>query len=140
MKRVLVCGGRKYANYAALAAWMDAHFGPHSDGDNYDMRRDLIIIHGAAPGADYRADRWARWHNVQILPFPAHWDDISHPDAIIVTRPDGSQYDCMAGHRRNQRMIDEGKPTLVVAFPGGTGTEDMVARAKKAGITVERAP
>jgi hypothetical protein len=30
-----------------------------------------------------------------------------------------------AGHIRNQRMIDEGKPDAAVAFPGGTGTADM---------------
>lgn len=33
-------------------------------------------------------------------------------------------------------MIDEGKPDLVVALPGGRGTADMVRRAKKHGIEV----
>jgi Lhr-like helicase len=33
-------------------------------------------------------------------------------------------------------MIDEGKPDLVIAFPGGRGTADMVGRARKAGIRV----
>lgn len=41
-----------------------------------------------------------------------------------------------AGPIRNQRMIDEGKPDLVVAFPGGRGTADMVRRAKAAGVKV----
>ena len=40
------------------------------------------------------------------------------------------------GHIRNQQMIDEGKPDLVVAFKGGTGTADMVRRAKKHNIKV----
>jgi len=35
-------------------------------------------------------------------------------------------------------MIDEGKPDLVLAFPGGRGTDDMVRRAEKAGIEVRR--
>ena len=34
---------------------------------------------------------------------------------------------------RNQQMIDEGKPDLVVAFLGGRGTTDMVKRARIAG-------
>ena len=34
-------------------------------------------------------------------------------------------------------MLDEGKPDLVVAFPGGTGTADMIRRAKKAGVEVK---
>ena len=32
---------------------------------------------------------------------------------------------------------NEGKPDLVVAFPGGVGTADMISRAMKAGIKVE---
>jgi hypothetical protein len=37
-------------------------------------------------------------------------------------------------------MIDEGKPDLVVAFPGGRGTADMVKRAKKANVEVIEVP
>jgi hypothetical protein len=41
-----------------------------------------------------------------------------------------------AGPIRNQRMLDEHKPDLVVAFPGGRGTADMVRRARKSGVEV----
>ena len=41
-----------------------------------------------------------------------------------------------AGGIRNQQMLDEGKPDLVVAFPGGKGTADMVRRAENAGVKV----
>jgi len=41
-----------------------------------------------------------------------------------------------AGPLRNQRMLDEGKPDLVVAFSGSGGTKDMVRRAVKAGVSV----
>ncbi len=37
---------------------------------------------------------------------------------------------------RNQRMLDEGNPDLVVAFPGGGGTKDMVRRAVKARVPI----
>jgi hypothetical protein len=33
-------------------------------------------------------------------------------------------------------MLDEGKPDLVVAFPGGGGTKDMITRALGAGVSV----
>jgi hypothetical protein len=33
--------------------------------------------------------------------------------------------------------LRKGKPDLVIAFPGGRGTADMVARARKAGVPVE---
>lgn len=41
-----------------------------------------------------------------------------------------------AGPIRNQRMLDEGKPDLVVAFPGDKGTADMVRRARTASLEV----
>jgi hypothetical protein len=41
-----------------------------------------------------------------------------------------------AGPVRNQRMLDEGKPDLVVAFLGGKWTADMMRRAREAGIEV----
>jgi hypothetical protein len=39
-----------------------------------------------------------------------------------------------AGPIRNQAMLDEGRPDLVVAFPGHHGTADMVRRARAAGV------
>ena len=42
----------------------------------------------------------------------------------------------MGGPLRNQRMLHEGKPDLVVVFPGGGGTKDMVRRAVKAGVAI----
>jgi hypothetical protein len=33
-------------------------------------------------------------------------------------------------------MLDEGKPDLVVAFPGAGRTKDMVRRAVKAGVAI----
>jgi hypothetical protein len=43
-----------------------------------------------------------------------------------------------AGFLRNERMLAEAKPHLVVAFPGGRGTAHMVARAEAAGVAVWR--
>ena len=37
-------------------------------------------------------------------------------------------------------MLDEGKPDLVVAFPGGKGTADMTRRAREAGIEAIEVP
>lgn len=46
------------------------------------------------------------------------------------------KYGRMAGAMRNQQMLDEEEVDLVVAFPGGKGTADMVRRARAAGIEV----
>ncbi len=109
--RVLVCGGRDFCEGRAVVEAL----GPMHRATPFSA-----IIHGAARGADYLAGAWARWMQVPELPFPADWER------------DGRA----AGPIRNQRMLDEGKPDLVVAFPGGRGTADMIRRARKAGLRV----
>lgn len=109
--RVLVCGGRNFSNQKLLNDVLfsldEAH---HID----------VIIEGNARGADRLAGFWARKHKIDNLKFPADWN--KHGRA--------------AGPIRNQQMLDEGKPDLVVAFPGGKGTAHMVKIAKEAGVEV----
>lgn len=112
--KVLVCGGRRFTNAPLLSSIMDAL---HAE------RRISVLIHGDATGADHLAHNWAQCYGVSVRPFPARW------------RKDGS-IDLSAGPRRNSQMLAEGKPDVVVAFPGGRGTADMVRRAKAAGIEV----
>jgi len=54
------------------------------------------------------------------MPFPADW----------------GKYSKSAGYIRNKQMLAEGKPDLVVAFPGGKGTANMVKLAKLANIPI----
>jgi hypothetical protein len=123
MTRVLVCGGRNFSDRELLRKTLD------------DLKPSLII-EGGARGADWMAMTWAIDCAVPRMRFDAEWGDISHPDARIKTDKSGYRYDANAGPRRNQRMIDEGKPDLVLAFAGGSGTADCVRRAKRAGIEV----
>ena len=111
-QRVLVCGGRDYDDRERVFSILDvAH-----------MANPIIeLIHGDAPGADKLADEWARG-KVAIRAFPAPWETLGR----------------RAGPIRNQKMLDEGKPHMVIAFPGGSGTADMVKRAEKAGVPVVR--
>jgi len=121
--RVLVCGGRHYGNVNAIY-------------NALDEIKPTVVISGCASGADSIAIMWAEHHGVAVEKYPAQWHDISHPDALVTMRRDGSKYDARAGTRRNQRMIEEGNPDVVLAFPGGTGTADMTQRAQRAGIKV----
>lgn len=78
------------------------------------------IISGMARGADSLAAEWATKFGFPLQKFPADW----------------KKYGKAAGSIRNQQMLDEGKPDLVIAFPGGTGTRDMIKKANKAGVRV----
>lgn len=108
---VLVCGGRDFDDYPLLDRWLTNINGDHKFG---------VLIHGAARGADSLADRWARSNGVPVHQYPAQWG--VHGRA--------------AGPRRNEQMLADGKPDLVVAFKGGRGTAHMVRIAKEAGVQV----
>lgn len=127
-QRILVCGGRDFSDVDLVYAELDrAH-----------VREPVShIIHGAATGADSIAKAWADERGVTPLPFPADWENLTHPDAVIRTGRNGRKYDARAGHRRNQKMLDEGRPTRVIAFEGGDGTADMVKRAKRVGVLTQ---
>lgn len=106
--RVLVCGGRNYADQQRVS----------------DVLLEIgatYIIHGMAAGADDLADNWAHANHVNVMPFPADWGTFGKA----------------AGPIRNAKMLRDGKPQLVVAFPGGKGTANMIAQAKAAGIPVK---
>lgn len=115
--KVLVCGGRDFTDRDLFSRTM-AEFKPVPITDAAEHK----IIHGGASGADTLAREWADCFGVPYREFPADW----------------KAYGRAAGPIRNQRMIDEGKPDLVIAFPGGRGTADMVKRAEAAGIEVRR--
>jgi hypothetical protein len=125
--RVLVCGGRMYGRVADdCPPELLAQERERAGRERVTLYRYLdrhkaeisVVIHGGANGADEWADKWAADRIVPQHSFKADWK--AHGRA--------------AGPIRNQRMIDEGKPDLVIAFPGGRGTADMVRRAQAAGI------
>lgn len=112
MNRVLVCGSRDFDDWELLNDALSIVHTRHGIA---------VIIHGGAPGADTMAGSWATLNGLSTSVFPAKWAE------------DGKA----AGPRRNQRMLEVGKPDMVVAFQGGRGTADMVRRARAAGLRVE---
>lgn len=132
--RILVCGGRNYHDRFRVIRELDAL--TVDDGEMMP-RKGTVLIHGACPtGADFWADEWGVINWVKIEPYPADWDNIDVPGAVIRLHKDGRPYNAAAGRQRNQKMLDEGRPDLVIAFPGGRGTADMVGRARRAGMEV----
>lgn len=110
--RVLVCGGRDYRNAEKVFDTLDKI---------HAKTPVSILIEGGALGADQSAAIWADARGVKRQRFVADW----------------AAFGKSAGPRRNQQMIDQGRPELVVAFPGGRGTQDMVSRATLAKVQVE---
>lgn len=111
--RILVCGGRDYTDWFRFNRKMIGIIYPYG-------LEDTVIISGGAKGADTFAATWGERFGLKVEEYPANWEE----------------YGKAAGAIRNQQMLDEGKPDLVVAFSGGKGTADMIRRAEKAGVEV----
>jgi hypothetical protein len=122
--KILVCGGRDYNNYSKVNEILSLICEENNLKTEPDSFGNYLytptIIHGAAKGADSLADQWAvaNWTKLEV--YPAKW----------------SKWGKAAGYMRNKQMLEEGKPDLVVAFPGGKGTAMMVKIAKEAGVKV----
>ena len=110
--RVLICGDRNWHNMAAI------------ERELKKFDKDTIVIEGECRGADILGRFVAEKLGLRVIPFPAKWHI----------------YKRGGGPVRNQQMLDEGKPELVLAFhediSESVGTIDMVNKAKRAGIKV----
>ena len=79
--------------------------------------------HGNARGADSLCEQWVRRRDpCAFTRYPAEW----------------TKHGKSAGPIRNRFMLDDFKPHILVAFPGGSGTADCVAAALSRGIPVWR--
>lgn len=112
VQRILICGGRDYDNLGQITkaiCQLEA-----------STKGNLVIIAGGARGADRLAALAAKKRGIHTAVVDALWD----------------YHGKSAGPRRNKAMIEGLKPHLVVAFPGGKGTEHSIATARLHGIEV----
>ena len=108
--KALVCGGRNFSDKEKLFQSMD-----HCR----KWWNLTMIITGGARGVDSLAHQWAKEKSLNTDVHYAQWDT----------------YGKAAGAIRNRRMLEE-EPDVVIAFPGGTGTEHMITIARQAGVPV----
>lgn len=112
--RILVTGGRDYANANVVQMSLDAV---------HRKRGITLLIEGGALGADRLSRAWAISRKVPYVTEEAEWAKYGR---------------AIAGKLRNGVMLAKHKPDVVVAFPGGSGTADMIAKAEAAGVPVWR--
>jgi hypothetical protein len=71
--------------------------------DLHRARGIEVILHGAASGVDLLSVVWADKNGLRAVPFPADW------------ARDGK----LASQKRHRKIISQGRPHLLLAFPGG---------------------
>lgn len=111
--RVLVTGGRDYADVATMTRILDTL---------HKAKPIACLIEGGANGADMRAARWADTLCLTVATY------------AVDTLVDGPWP--AAGPKRNSRMLVKSCPDIGVAFPGGRGTADMVRKLTAAKIGI----
>ncbi len=116
MKYILVTGGRDYADRAHVFAELD-------------KRQPDLVLHGGARGADYLAGEWADERGKPCIVMPAPWKGLRKA----------------AGPKRNGwllavalRLAKDHARLSCLAFPGASGTADMMRRCVDAGLLVEQ--
>ncbi len=114
--RILVCGGVEWSNIILTEGVLDGFRQTF-----HEQGKPIEIVQGGARGADFIAKAWAEKHGIPCETFKAEW----------------KRYGRGAGPIRNSAMLAT-NPDLVIAFPGGRGTNDTVTKAEKLGIQVRK--
>ncbi len=107
---VLVCGGRDFTDETLVFSTLDKVRAKYDAG--------LVIVHGAAKGADLLAEKWCKSRQVMYIGVPAEWD----------------KYGKSAGMQRNMVMRDVWRPKACIAFKGGIGTRGMIKLMREVGV------
>jgi hypothetical protein len=115
MAVAIVCGGREFGHVETERRAIQEALRVATE-----MFGITWIAQGGARGVDAVAKRWAKAVDMPCEEHRADWGRLGKA----------------AGPTRNARMLRESGASLVLAFPGGTGTKDMVERAKRAGVPV----
>lgn len=120
--RLLVCGSRGWHNEAPVETVIRYYQEMARDFDE-----NFVLIHGhCKKGADALADRVAQRLGLRV------------GEDLIRVPADWKRHRKGAGRIRNQQMLDEQHPDVVVAFRAAgesPGTDDMVSRARRADVT-----
>lgn len=110
--KILVTGGRNFKDKAFVWKTLDKY--------KLLYLGNLQIVQGGAKGVDHYAWQWAHESGIPCKTYKADWD----------------RYGKAAGYIRNKEMLLDSEAQLVLAFPGGRGTRNMVHFAHTIGVQV----
>jgi hypothetical protein len=126
---IVVAGGRNFNDYPQFVNHLEAYLCME-----LPTARPIFISGKASRGPDSMIIRWCRENGRAWTEFPADWDDLTVPGAVIRVNRSGKRYNAAAGHFRNRLMAQHA--TRVVTFWDGRspGTRNMIEEARRCQI------
>lgn len=125
--RVIVAGSRIFTDALKFESYLTDFL------MMFDIKKDeTVFITGDCPsGPDALIIDWAKQHGWRYSRFPADWDDLTAPDAIVRQNKFGKDYNVNAGFSRNQEMANVSSHLFAIIMDNSPGTRDMIQRAEK---------
>lgn len=132
--KLIVAGSRNVTDYNLVKEAIEAGI------EHLKIEKISEIVSGHAKGADQLGEDWGRAHGINIVTFPAKWDDIKAEGAIVKERVNPwtkkkEKYNANAGFARNQEMAEYADALIAIDMDTG-GTNDMIKRANEQKLLV----
>lgn len=109
--RLIIAGGRHLDDVALIRRAL---------ARVHAIRPITVLVHGGNGVLGSTAEDWAREMRLHLVRYPANWREFGKRAEAI----------------RNDFMLADSRPDMVLALPGGTDTADLVARALRARVPV----
>lgn len=139
--KVIIAGSRTFNDYKLMKTELNILLAPEV------LDREIEIISGCQKtydkenktyyGADYLGEKYAKENNIPVKPFPADWNNLSHPDAVIKTNSFGKKYDAKAGERRNKQMAEYATHCICFWDGKSAGTKNMIELAESHELIIQ---
>lgn len=118
--KLAIIGSRSFTNVELLNRTLEQY-----------RSKVTLVVSGAARGADTLGEQWAVRNNIKTLIFPADWDNLDVPNAIIRTGKNGKKYNANAGFERNKLIINNCDGALIFWDMKSPGTKNSISLLDK---------
>ena len=127
--RLIIAGSRGFTDYqmftnTTLSVMQSLGWDPTRPAEG------VVIIQGEAKGPDTMAREFAIEYGVPFESYPADWEDVTAPGAVLKVNRLGRQYNAAAGQQRNGRMAETGTHLLLFWDGRSKGSDNMFKQAR----------
>lgn len=122
--KVIIAGSRSIKDYGYVEE--------AAEKSGWDITE---IVSGTAAGVDKLGERLGREYDIPVKRFPADWDNIEAPGAVIRTNHRGA-YNVRAGIDRNAKMGRYADAAIIVWDGVSPGSRHMINFMKSQGKPV----